>query len=242
MAKRVRAEQAFLPLILLAGFSPLAAHDALPLPRTVSVSGEGEVAAEPDRARLSLGVDQLSPDIKTAENAVNKVVRSYVAEAKKLGAAAKDVQTTGISIQPEYQWDNKLRERKLLGYRVRRDIVVLVTDLDRLGDFILRATDAGVNNVNAPVLESSKAKDLENEALTAATEDARARARLLADTLDVKLGPVRTLSASQSFAPPPVMMKSMAMRAEADGNSEMGISLGEIRYRATVQAEFDLLP
>ena len=37
------------------------------------------------------------------------------------------------------------------------------------------------------------------------------------------------------------MLKAMAMRAESDsGNAEMGISAGEIRFRVTVQAEFDL--
>lgn len=243
MASHQSPAGALLALILLAGATPLAAHDSPPpLPRTISVSGEAEVAVRPDRARLVLGVDQLSAEVKTAEAEVNKVVRAYLAEAKALGARDEDVQTTGVSIQPEYVWDDKARQQKLAGYRVRREVVVVVGDLARLGDFILRATRAGVNQVQAPALESSTAKEHENRALAKAAEDARARAQLLADTLKVKLGPVRNLSALQSGPPPPIPMKAMAMRAEsADGNAEMGIAAGEIRFRATVQAEFDLL-
>ena len=45
-------------------------------------------------------------------------------------------------------------------------------------------------------------------------------------------------------APPPVLYKAMAVRAEAafdSGNQEMGLSTGEIRIAADVQVEFDLV-
>lgn len=238
MAKPRWHVAAILALTPLAAPTPLAAHEPAPAPRTVAVSGEGEVSVRPDRARLALGVDQLSPDVKTAEAEVNKVVRAYLAEAKALGAKEEHVQASGVSIQPEYAWDEKARRQVLVGYRVRRDVVVLVNDLDKLGDFILRATRAGVNQVHPPALESSKARELEDQALAKAAQDARARATLLASTLGARLGPVRNVSVHQA-APPPVMMK--AMRAEAAGDSAgMDIAPGEIRIRAAVQAEFDL--
>jgi len=109
---------------------------------------------------------------------------------------------------------------------------------------VLRATKAGANQVNPPLLESSKAKELEQQALVKAAEHARGKARLLAETLGAKLGPVRSISADDAGPPPPMPMKAMALRAEAadSGNQEMGVALGEIRYRATVSAEFDLIP
>jgi hypothetical protein len=65
---------------------------------------------------------------------------------------------------------------------------------------------------------------------------------LLASTLGVKLGGVRSIAENGS-SPPVPMVKAMAMRAEAaDGNAQMGISTGEIRVRASVNAEFDLAP
>lgn len=220
-----------------------AADTAGERPRFVSVSGEGEVSAVPDRARLQLGVTEMAADVASAEATVNKVVRAYLAEARKLGSKDEQITTTGASIQPEYVWDEKQRRNQLTGYRVSREIEVRISDLDKLGAYLLAATRAGVNQVQPPQLESSRVKELSNQALAAAARDAQAKAGLLAGTLGVKLGSLRSLSENGS-APPVPMFKAMAMRAEAaaDGNTEMGISTGEIRIRASVSAEFDLAP
>jgi uncharacterized protein YggE len=233
---------------LLSGLfsTPLAwAHDAAAgeQHRHVSVSGRGEVSVAPDRARLRLGVTQINADLNAAQTQVNKVVREYLAKAKSLGVKDEHISTAGMGIQPEYVWDEKLRNNKLVGYRVSRDIEIVVVKLDQLGDLVLGATAAGVNQVQAPQLESSKAKDIEHEALVKASQDAEAKAKLLAETLGAKLGPVHQISAAD-FSPPPPMPKVMAMRAEAafdGGNQEMGFAAGEIRYSASVNAEFELL-
>lgn len=234
-----------LPVALLLS---AAAHAAdAPQPRIVAVDGEGEVSTQPDRARLNLAADALDPDLKTAESQVNGIVRAYLAEARALGATDKEISTAGISINPEYVWDDKAKKQKLVGYRARRDIAVTVSNLDKLGDFVLRATKVGINHVSTPVLESSQADALSKQALAEAATDARDKAKLLADTLGMKLGPVRTLRANNSETRPPVPMVMMAKAAaysEADsagGNSEMGFAGGEIKYKASASAEFDLL-
>ncbi|HUR42100.1 MAG TPA: SIMPL domain-containing protein [Verrucomicrobiae bacterium] len=217
------------------------AHDAPP-PRVVAVNGQGEVAVKPDRARLHLSIEKIDPDLKRAEAEVNKVVRDFVREAKALGAKDEQLATSDVSINPEYVWPEGARERKFTGYRVMRQIEVRIDNLDRLGDYILRATQVGVNQVSPPALESSKATEVERQALVKAAEDARGKARLLAETLGVKLGVLARVTESGVSAPP-VMYEMKAMRAQAaDGNAEMGMQLGEIRYRASVSAEFDLLP
>src|SRR3546814_9437724 len=105
-----------------------------PPPRIVAVDGEGEVSTQPDRARLNLAADALDPELKTAESQVNGIVRAYLAEARALGATDKEISTAGISINPEYVWDDKAKKQKLVGYRARRDIAVTVSNLDTLGD------------------------------------------------------------------------------------------------------------
>ena len=234
--------QMLVPLFLFS-LSAVAA-DETPDRRSVSVGGQAEVGVMPDRARLVMAVDRLTPEVKAGEAEVNKVVRAYLTEAKSLGVEEKNLSTTGVSVQPEYVWDEKARQQRLNGYRVRREIAVLITDLDKLGDYILGATKAGVNQVNPPTLESSKAKEIERQALAKAAEDAKARAQVLADSLGVKLGIVRRVSANEGGGIPP-MPKAMAMRAEGaafdSGNQQMGFSLGEIRYSASVSADFDLI-
>jgi uncharacterized protein YggE len=173
-------------LLLASAFAslPAVAADAPAAPRIVSVDGEADVAASPDRATLSMSVEKLDPDLKKAEGEVNRIVRAYLAEAKALGAKDEQISTTGASVNPEYDWSKQ--ERRFTGYRVARQIEVRVDALDKLGDFILRATAAGVNQVNPPMLDSSRRKELEREALAKAAQDAREKAKVLADTLGTR--------------------------------------------------------
>lgn len=215
---------------------------AEPPHRHVAVSGQGEVAVLPDRARVRMGVTQLSPNLLAAETKVNTVVRAFLTEARALGLKDQNVTTTGVSIQPEYVWDEKERHNRLVGYRVSRDIEVLLEKLDRLGDLMLRATKVGVNQVQPPQLESSKAREAQQQALVKAAQDAESRAKLLAETLGVKLGAVHTISAQESGPQPPMPKMMMAARSDAGGgNAEMGLNAGEIRYNASVSAEFELV-
>lgn len=227
----------------LASATTAFAHDERETHRHVSVSGQGEVSVAPDRARLRMGVSQVNANLAEAEDEVNRVVRAYLAKAKSLGVKDEHISSAGIAIQPEYVWDEKTRNNRLVGYRVSRDIEVVVNKLEQLGDLVLGATQAGVNQVQPPQLESSKAKDIEQQAMVKAAQDAQAKAKLLAETLGARLGPVHNISAAE-FSPPPPMPKMMAMRNQEafdGGNQEMGISAGEIRYSMTVNAEFDLL-
>lgn len=237
-----KAWLSLLPAVLL--FNAVSHAADAPPPRTIAVTGQGEVSVPPDRARLNLAADALNADLKTAEAAVNKTVRAYLAEAKALGLKDEKISTAGISISPEYIWDEKSRQQKLVGYRARRDIEVTIDRLDQLGDFVLRATQVGINHVSAPQLESSKSEALIREALVKAANDGRDKARLLAETLGMKLGPARSVRVNDGTPPPVPMVKAYAMRAEAadmGGNQEMGFAGGEIRYSASTALEFDLL-
>ncbi len=230
--------QRWLGLVLLcAACSTPAAEPAAAA--VIGVSGHGEVSVAPDRARLALAVDALDAEVKAAEAQVNRVVREYLAALQALDIAAADISTSGTWLAPEYSWDETARRQQLVGYRARREIQLMVRRLDRLGAVILSATQAGVNHVSAPQLESSRSEALQRQALAQAAADARARADAVAQGLGVRLG--RVLSVREAGdAPPPVPFKAMMMRAEAapDRGDAMGLALGEIRIAADVQAEF----
>lgn len=231
----------FLLGISLAG----AALGEAPAPlHLVTVNGVGEATAKPDRARLALGVESTNLDLRKAEEAVNTVVRAYLKSAKSLGAKDEDLSTTGASINPEYIWEEG-KGRRFTGYHVNRSIEVRITNLDKLGDYVLRATADGVSQVNPPVLESSKAKDLERQALAKAADDAKAKAKVLAEQLGARLGGVQRILESGAAPAPPlpaVYMRAEKAMAAPSGNDEMGVSLGEIRFEGRITADFDLLP
>jgi uncharacterized protein YggE len=216
----------------------LAADEARP--RTVSVSGTGEVAAEPDLAHVTLGVEARKPALADARSEVSATVERVLALCKSLGIDPKRVNATRVQIQPEYSWNEKDRKRVLLGYLVSRQVQVELRDLELLGTLLERAVDAGVNQVNDPVLDSSRRKDLERDALAKAVEDARLNADTLARAAGASLGPVRTLNGATSSPPVPMYRRQVAM-ADAAMAPEASYQAGEMKFSASVNAEYDLL-
>lgn len=211
-------------------------------PRTVNVAGSGEVAAEPDVAHVTLGVEARKPSMAEARADVARTVDRVLALTRDLRIDPKLVNATRVQVQPEYSWNEKDRKRVLLGYLVSRQVQVEVRDLEQLGPLIERAVDAGVNQVNDPVLDSSRRKSLEREAMAKAVEDARLNAETLARAAGAKLGPVRTLNGSASSPPVPVYRRGPMMMADAAAASpEATYEPGDMKFSATVNVEYDLL-
>jgi uncharacterized protein YggE len=212
-----------------------------PRPRTVSVTGQAEVSAEPDMARVSLGVDSRKPTMAEARTEVTATVDRVLALCRDLKIDPKLVNATRLQVQPEYRWNEKDRKRVLLGYAVSRQVEIELRDLEKLGTLLERAVDAGVNEIGDPQLDSSHRKDLERQAMTKAVEDARLNAEALATAAGAKVGSVRALNGNASTPPMPVYRAKMAMAAEASASAESTYQAGDMKFSAMVNAEYDLV-
>ena len=211
-------------------------------PRTIGVSGQGEVRAEPDRATVTLGVESRKPKLEDARAAVAKTVDAVLKLTRELKIDPKQVRSTRINVQPEYNWGaNNANERTLIGYFVSRQVEVELHDLEKLGQLLERATDLGVNQMGDPRLDSSKRQDLVREALAKAVVDARQNAEVIAKAAGARLGNARTINANTEFSQPPVpMVRAMAMEAKAAGAAPY--QSGEMTFNATVTVQYDLIP
>jgi len=213
-----------------------------PRPRTVSVTGQSEVAAEPDMARVTLGVDSRKPTMAEARTEVTATVDRVLALSRELKIDPKYVNATRLQVQPEYRWNEKDRKRVLLGYAVTRQVDIELRDLEKLGTLLEKAVDAGVNQVGDPVLDSTRRKELERQAMTKAVEDARLNAETLATAAGVKLGTVRTLNGNASPPSVPIYRAKAMMAADAVASPEETYQAGEMKFSAMVNAEYDLVP
>lgn len=206
-------------------------------PRTVAVSGQGEVQGEPDRATVMLGIEARRPKLEEARTEVNQKVDAVLKLTRELKIDTKYVRTTRINIQPEYNYE--ARERTLIGYFVARTVEVDLRNLDQLGTLLERGTDLGVNQLGEPRLDSSKRQELEREALARAVADARANAETLVKAAGARLGPVRSMSAtSNTVAPPMPFVRARAMAESSDASQSY--QTGQINFTASVQIEYDL--
>jgi uncharacterized protein YggE len=232
---------AFLALLACAFLATDALGAEADRPRTVTVSGQGEVRAEPDRAFVTLGVEARKPKLEEARADVARTVDAVLKLTRELKIDQKLVNATRINVQPEYNWDTNARERTLIGYYVSRQVEIELRDLEKLGQLLERATDLGVNQIGSPQLDSSKRRELEREALAKAVEDARANAEAVAKAAGAKLGPARTISASSGYVPPsPVRMKVAAVAMEASDAAQT-YQRAEMTFTGNVQVEYDLL-
>jgi len=220
--------------------SPVALAAEAERPRTVAVSGQGEIQAEPDLAYVTLGVESRKPKLEDARADVAKTIDAVLKLTRDLKIDQKLVRATRVNVQPEYNWDNNARERTLLGYFVSRQVEVELRDLEKLGQLLERATDLGVNQLGDPRLDSSKRRDLERQALAKAVEDARANADVVAKAAGASLGAARTISANSGYAPPPMPMARKVMAMEAADASQTYQS-GQMTFTGNVQIEYDLV-
>ncbi len=208
--------------------------------REVSVSGDGEVTVVPDEAALTMGVETRTRELQTARDQVSRTVSEFLELARKMGISKESLNTSQLTIRPEYDWNNATRKRRLIGYYVARQIHVELKDLEKLGPLMERATDLGVNQVTGPYFRSSREDELQRVALKRAAEDARRNAEVLAMTLGATLGPVRTIQAGAISPPRPPVPMARAMMMEA-ADAEQSYEVGEIKLRAQVNAVFDLV-
>ncbi len=231
----------FFPIALLTMTllgSPALAED---ITRQISVNGSGEILVVPDRASVTMGVEMRARTLESARDQVGEVVGKFLSLADRMGIEKKHLNTSQLTIRPEYDWVPAVRKRNLTGYYVARQVHVELQDLDQLGALLERATEVGINQVSGPVFSSSRHDELQREALKKAAEDARRNAEVLAGSLGARLGPVRDISAGSMHRPPPRPMgRAMAMAADG-AEAEQSYEVGEMRLQAQVSVVFDLV-
>lgn len=236
---RTPVRLAALAVVLLALGACVQRDEGPRQPRLIAVQGEGSVVVAPDRATVMLSIAARNKDLKAAQREADQVVARVMEVAKGLGIEESKVQTTGIQIQPEFDWQTG--KRVMLGYLVQRTTTIELEDLAKLGELMEKSLETGVNEVSPPTLFSSKRKELARQALSLAAEDARRNAEAIVGPLGAGVGELFGAS-GQGSGEPPRPMPMMAMRAMSAEKMDVAetYSAGEIRVTASVNAQFEI--
>jgi len=224
------------PLLLIASVSAMADD----VTQTVSVTGNGLVSTEPDLATVRMSIVSRAKDLDTAQAGAAKVTAKILSLIDKLDVERNKVDTTGATVRPDYRWNRDKEEQELRGYIAERQMAVKVDDLDKLGRLVEGAVAAGVNQVSAPQLDSSRRKSMHREALAMAAKDAHANARVLAETLGAKLGEPISINDRSAPPQPPVPQARMATMA-MESDSAATYNAGDLTFAASVTVVFELV-
>lgn len=204
----------FLPLAIFALAAAPAALAADAPPRTLAVSGSGEVKAAPDQAQLSTGVVTQGRNASDALKANARAMNAVFDTLKAAGIAEKNIQTSNFSVSPRYSEAKPGAAQHIVGYDVSNTVTVLVDKLDKVGPTIDALVAAGSNQIDGPSFSIADPDPLLAKAREAAVKDAMARAETLAHAAGVSLGPITSISENGGYSPPQPMYR-MAMSANA---------------------------
>jgi len=232
-------------LVLAAGAAPAAlaqsaptAADAAFRATTLNLNAYGETRIAPDMATISLGVTSEAPQAGAAMEANAQQMTRVLAALRRGGIAAKDIQTSGLNLEPQYLYVEN-QPPKLNGYRVSNQVTVTVRDLARLGQAVDATVAAGANQVGGISFGLSDPSAAEDAAREKAVKALGAKADLYARATGYRLLRLITVSENGTSAPNPPPMPMVAMSARFE-KADTPVSPGEIRVRVDVSATYEL--
>jgi uncharacterized protein YggE len=176
-------------------------------PSLVTTNGHGDVAAVPDQAVVSAGVETRAATAAAALSQNAQLMQQVIAALKRSGGS--DVQTQEVSLDPQTD-DNGT----VTGF-VAQNTVSAKAKIAAAGALIDAAVAAGANTVDGPSLDLSDSSALYRQALAQAVADARAKAQALAQAGGFTVGPVFSVTESGAPTPQPLMSAAAAPSATA---------------------------
>lgn len=210
------------------------------LPRTVTVTGTGRVSIRPDIADLRLGVTITEPTVDAARNASAKALSAVLAKLKAFGVAERDLRTSIVSVQPQYDYSQQSSPPRLVGYQVSNLVAATIRDIDKVGDAVDGALAAGATTVDQISFRVEDQSAAEAKAREAAVADARGRADTLAAAAGVSIVGVAAITeGGPGPIPYPRQFERMAMSAKDTGTP---IEAGENEITSTVTITYLLGP
>jgi uncharacterized protein YggE len=201
--------------------------------KTVTVTGEATVGVAPDTAIIRIGVSSQEKTAREAGEANAKQMTLVLAAIKAGGIAERDIQTSRLSLQPQYD-PNKGGTARLTGFQATNQVTVRLRDIDILPAVLDRAISAGANEMSGIEFMVSEQSKLLDQARDDAMADARRKAELYAKAAGAKLGQVVSISEE---GPTPQPRPIQAVRAGA-----VPVAPGEQTLRAIVSVSYELAP
>lgn len=203
----------------------------------IELSVSEQVDSAPDTATFSTGVETRAKTASQALSENSEQARKVVERLKALGIAEKDIQTTGINLRADYDYDQESRKNNFVGYVVSNQVSATVHDISKLGKILDAIVSSGATNLNGPsfsISDDSKLKDVARERALAS-----AKARAMSYARSEGYTGVRVLSISegisnQSEAP---MMRGKVM---AEAAASPPVEPGQVGTVVSLNITFEM--
>jgi uncharacterized protein YggE len=208
---------------------------------TVTVNGTGSVTVTPDAASISIGVNVMNANLSEAQAAATSQMNAVIDALKAAGIDEKDIQTNNYSVNVMQNYDNNGYPTDITGYQINNQVNVTVRDLDKLGDILQQAVDAGANSIYGITFFVTDSSEAASQARTAAVTDAKTRAEELAAATGATLGKVVSISETSGPSPIPVDFFGGAGMAADSMKSAVPVQSGGSVIQVSVTVTYELI-
>lgn len=247
LAVGIAAGMLILPLIGGAGADllkdrPAYAADSAPAQdqHLIVVSGQGEVSAEPDVAYVSIGIETTASTANAAQSENSKKfadLQSVLLNQYEIDK--KEIKTTSFQVYPQYQYTDK-QNPKVVGYTATHMVQVTYRNLPKLGQLLDDVSKSGVNRVNNIQFSTEKSQDYELQALQKAMDNAKSKAKALAQSAGKELQGIVNITQNGASMPPVIYGDYRSLKAEYSAASgSTPVYGGEVTVSANVTVQFE---
>jgi uncharacterized protein len=199
---------------------------------TIVMTGTGDATGVPDQLAFRVAVEASASDVSSALAQANTTTRRVFNALEANGVAHDNLQTTGLSIHPNYDYSGD-GPAVITGYSATEHLSVLVDSIPGSGKALSAAAAAGGNaiRISGIKLQIGDKDALMKKARTAAIDEAMRKAEEYADAAGRELGDaisIREATASQIRRIP------VAFASAADGIRSVPIRAGTSPLKVTV--------
>ena len=226
---------------------PLLAVTALAMPAAAEVQVQSSgplvemtvtesVAADPDIVDLSAGVTTRAQSAVEAMRQNAQAMNRVIERIEALGIDEPDIQTSGISLHPQYDYDQRSQQQVFRGYQVSNRVSITLREIDRTGEVLDALVAAGATDLGGINWGIDDATAARAQARQAAVANARERAMAYARMAGYS--DIRLLEISENLSPgrPPVI-ETTAARAE---DASTPVRPGQVEARVTVRVTYEM--
>ncbi len=220
-------------------------------PRVLEVEATAYAEAEPDMAKVSLGVKAVCPTPQEAAAQVAKRVGAVKAKLAGLGVAKEAVETSELYVGEATQYDYKKGREVRLGYKAYHWLRVTLKrdDFAKLAAVCDGAVAAGATSLSDLRFEMEDDNALRAQALAKATTRAREKAEAMASAAQARIVGIHRISegytrgwgyAAQARAAAPAEMMEAQAPAMAAAEAPAGEAEvpGKLRIDCNVDVAF----
>jgi hypothetical protein len=226
--------------VTLATLIAIAAPAAAQAPQaatTVTLAEQAKVTAAPDTAEIGTGVVTTAPSAADALAANARRMAAVVTALRRAGVAERDIQTSGIRLEPQYRYAQD-QPPQLTGYQANNRVSVRIRDIAGTGRLLDQLVAQGANQIDGPNFTIAEPAPLLDQARQSAVATLRRRAELYARAMGLQVARIVSVEEDSAVRDPrPVPMMATMARAE---KADTPVAPGEVELSVNVRMVFEL--